>query len=141
MTARSCLLLALLSRAASASDSIPEVDRFNYILGTQTIGASYQFEDKPVLLETAEVIAGMGASVIKFSMGRDYAKDRRCRPGIASLADLAANEPAHRAVLDMPFSHFVLWMNTFKNNEWKDGLTPQEAGREYLEVYEFTSHI
>jgi hypothetical protein len=134
-------LLCLILRAGFGAGPETAVDRFNYVLGTQTIGASYQFEDKPVLLETAGVIAGMGSTVLKFSLGPDYKKDHRCKPGLVSLSDLAANEPAYRAVLDMPFAHFVLWTNTFKNNEWRDGLSPQEAEREYLEVYDFVGHL
>jgi hypothetical protein len=126
---------------ASAAGPETPVDRFNYVLGTQTIGASYQFEDKPVLLETAGVIQNMGATVLKFSLGPDYKKDRRCKPGMTSLTDLASHEPAYRAVLDMPFAHFVLWTNTFSHNPWQDGLSPQEADREYREVYEFATHL
>ncbi len=135
------LLMGLCLEPASRADLETAVERFNYVLGTQTIGASYQFTDKPVVLETAEVIAGMGATVIKLSLGPDYKKDPRCRPGIGTLRDLAANEPAYRTVLDMPFAHFVLWTNTFKRNEWQDGLSAEEADREYREVYEFVGHL
>lgn len=126
---------------ARAVEPIPPVDRFNYILGTQTIGASYHFTDKPVLLETAEVIAGMGASAIKFSLGSDYKKDPKCKPGFTSLKELVANEPTYKAVLDMPFSNILLWMNTFKHSNWKDGLSAEEGENEYMEVYDFVCHL
>ena len=47
------------------------VDRFNYVVGTQTIGASYQFTEQPRLIETAQAIREMGSSVIKFTMDRN----------------------------------------------------------------------
>jgi hypothetical protein len=43
-------------------------DRFNYVVGTQTIGAGYQFTQEPRLIETAEAIRDMGPSVIKFKL-------------------------------------------------------------------------
>jgi hypothetical protein len=51
--------------------SISAVDRYNYIVGTQTFDPSYQFTDKPRLIETAQAIRDMGSSVIKLRLGHD----------------------------------------------------------------------
>jgi hypothetical protein len=84
------------------------VDRFNYAVGTQTIGAAYQFSEKPRLLETALVIQEMGASVIKFSL--DWARDRGPRPeNLKTLRDVAAEDPVVKAIFAMPFAHYILW--------------------------------
>jgi len=48
------------------------VDRFNYVLGTQTIGATYQFTQASVLGETAGAILDLGSNLAKFTMGRGY---------------------------------------------------------------------
>jgi hypothetical protein len=34
-------------------------------------------------------------------------------PGFQTLADIAAKEPTHRAVLGMPFTHFFIWAYAF----------------------------
>jgi len=47
-------------------------ETFNYILGTQTIGATYQFTQESVLVETAQAILDMGSNLLKFTMGRGY---------------------------------------------------------------------
>jgi hypothetical protein len=48
------------------------VDAFNYVIGTQTIGATYQFTQESVLVETARAILDMGSNILKMTMGRDY---------------------------------------------------------------------
>jgi len=48
------------------------VEAFNYILGTQSIGATYQFTDQPLMVETAQAILDLGSNVLKITMGRDY---------------------------------------------------------------------
>jgi hypothetical protein len=45
---------------------------FNYILGTQSIGATYQFTDQTLMVETAQAILDLGSNVLKITMGRDY---------------------------------------------------------------------
>jgi hypothetical protein len=49
-----------------------ELDRFNYVVGTQTIGATYQFTSESVLVETARAILDMGSNLLKLTMGRGY---------------------------------------------------------------------
>jgi hypothetical protein len=134
-------MFAALGAGSLAKEPQPSMQRFNYILGTQTIGPAYQFTDKHVLVETAEVIAGMGANVIKFELSKGYPKKAGVRSDIHSLKELARDEPAHRAVLDMPFANIILWMNTFQDNDWKRGLTAEAAEREYMEVYDFVCHL
>ena len=60
--------------AAAKRGPIPlsGAEAYNYILGTQTIGATYQFTGEDVLVETAQAILDMGSNLLKFTMGRDY---------------------------------------------------------------------
>jgi hypothetical protein len=51
---------------------LSETGAFNYIVGTQTIGATYQFTEESVLVETAQAILDMGSNLLKFTMGRGY---------------------------------------------------------------------
>lgn len=122
-------------------------DRFNYVFGTQTFGAAYQFSTETRLVETAKCIHGLGSTVIKFGLGKTYAGPRGNVPsrhaGVDSLASLARDEPSHRRVLDMPFCNFVLWANTFNDgtHAWKDGFSTAEATSEYREMYDLVAHL
>ena len=62
------LTLLLLFAAGMAAAELPEVDRFNYILGTQAIGGKYQFSSQDPLIESAEAIFAVGASCMKFDL-------------------------------------------------------------------------
>jgi hypothetical protein len=52
--------------------SVSDAEAFNYILGTQSIGATYQFTDQTLMVETAQAILDLGSNVLKITMGRDY---------------------------------------------------------------------
>ena len=87
----------------------------NMLLGTQAIGGRYQFTQEEPLLESAKLIAELGSGIMKFSIskqasfGKTKVNVRGSNPGLQTLADIAAKEPTHRAVLDMPFTHFFIW--------------------------------
>lgn len=142
----SALLLSLWLGAVSqgrlhSAEPGKAVDRFNYVLGTQTIGAKYHFTDKTPLVETADVIEAMGATVIKFDLSRGSKKERESRPNIHSLMELARDEPSHRKVLDMPFAHMVLWMGTFSQSDWHKGFPQAAQEAVYREVYELVCYL
>ena len=58
--------------AKSGPGSVSGTEAFNYIVGTQTIGATYQFTEESVLVETAQAILDMGSNLLKITMGRGY---------------------------------------------------------------------
>ncbi len=124
-------------------------DRYNYIVGTQTIGSKYQFTDKTRLLETAEIIHGMGSNILKFNMGSVFSKDNYAGPNPGNykdLADMAANEPSIYAVLGMPFYYYIIWANPLQKTEWQwrktnDRLTDAEAEIEYRELYDLSCYL
>ncbi|MHB8863633.1 MAG: hypothetical protein ACYC6N_14620 [Pirellulaceae bacterium] len=53
-------------------EPLSDVDAFNYVLGTQSIGATYQFTEETLLVETARAVLGLGSNIFKFTMGRGY---------------------------------------------------------------------
>jgi hypothetical protein len=123
-----------------------EVERFNYILGTHTIGAHYQFTDKTRLLETAEVIRDMGSNMIKFRLSRDFAKRNyagRHPRKYRTLAELASKEPSIRAVFDMPFYYYFMWVTPMQSVRWNDteGYTEKDAEAEYREIYDLARYL
>jgi len=122
-----------------------QIDRFNYVVGTQTIGARYQFSDQSRLAETAGAILEMGSNTIKFSMSRSYAGAHgnvpRADPRVKTLCDLAAIESSHKRVLDMPFAYYLIWASPFEGGGWRGGLGKSAAQREYAEMHEFARHL
>jgi hypothetical protein len=120
---------------------------FNYVIGTQTFSPSYQFTKQTRLVETAEAIRELGATVIKFEMAKRYGRPNgnipEANPAIRTLTELARDEPSHRRVLDMPFSYYVLWAHTFSDahEHWRKGFPPAEQAAEYREMYEFVRHL
>jgi hypothetical protein len=61
------LFCPLLLAAGTMSD--PEVDGYNLRVGTQTFNGQYQFTTNTLLVETAEVIRGMGSDIVKLYLG------------------------------------------------------------------------
>jgi hypothetical protein len=145
-------VLFLWSIAAGAADQLDELTKFNFIVGTQTFNASYQFTDQTRLVETAEGIRKLGASVIKFGLMPNYEAMNGAKgggnavkknPAIHSLMELTRDEPSHRHVLDMPFANYVIWMHTFSTgvDDWRNGLSAEARQREYHEVYELVAYL
>jgi hypothetical protein len=67
-----CSGTARRSNAGKGAVPLSASGSFNYILGAQTIGATYQFTQESVLVETAQAILEMGSNLLKFAMGRGY---------------------------------------------------------------------
>ena len=137
------LLLSGLVAIAPANES---VDRYNYILGTHTIGAHYQFTDKTRLVETAEVIQGMGSNILKFRFGPSFSKRNYAGPNPGQydrLVDLAAHEPSFRAVFEMPFYYYFMWVAPMQPAKWgdADGFTRKDALITYREIYDFVTYL
>jgi len=129
-----------------------ELDSFNYVIGTETFGPTYQFTKEEPLLETARAIRELGSNVIKFGlhagfgglnkengkMGNVHEPD----PKIHSLTELARDEPTYHQVLDMPFTNFILWAHTFSNDaNWRDGFRQAKEKTEYREMYDLTRYL
>lgn len=121
-----------LSRAESAEVDPPP----NFILGTQAIGGKYQFTDEHALVETAQVVLGMGASNFKFAL-----RVPKGHPEIHSVADLVRKDPTHARVLEMPFRDFLMWVDAREEGAWVKGLDPLQSVREYRQMYELAVHL
>lgn len=136
--------LATDSKIKSAFARDPDADVFNYGLGTQTFKPLYQFTDRNKLVETAQAIKEMGSTTIKFFLGKGFDQQYSVSlsPSITNLVALAQNEPSCRAVLDMPFQHYILWAYCFTSpGWWADGFSAAERRAEYTEVYDLTCYL
>lgn len=120
------------------------IDTVNYVLGTQTIGVQYQFTEKTSLVETAERIQAMGSNLLKFSLSKNYKGEHYKLPprdDIRSLADLASKEPSVKAVLDMPFAYYHIWVYPFAPGRWQDGLSEKERDDTYEEMHALAKYL
>src|ERR1051325_3485409 len=135
----------------ASSDLTNELERFNYVIGSQTFGARYQFTKETRLVETAAAIRALGCTVIKFGLGAPYAgydghgfgNIPEENTAIHSLVQLARDEPSHRNVFDMPFANFIFWMHTFCNDGkgWHNGFSKDAQEAEYREVYDLVAYL
>jgi hypothetical protein len=127
---------------ARAADSLARTDRglspedrFNYAVGTQTIGASYQFTDKPRLIETAEAIREMGPNAIKFRLA-SAKRDGSETEGFADLHEVAEKDATIKQIFEMPFANYILWaypVNRKRANQ-------DESGRN-AELYDLSCYL
>jgi hypothetical protein len=134
-----------------ASTSGPDVENYNYIIGTQTFSPQYQFTDKSKLVETAEATQEMGSNILKFIMANNYDKQYglKKQPHIKTLVDLASQEPSYKTVLEMPFSYYIIWTYCLNwddggdanNMWWRDGLSENERESLYQKIYTFTKYL
>ena len=137
------LLLFALCPLLSAFPAEPH----SMLLGTQAIGGRYQFTAEEPLLESAKLIAELGSGIMKFSIskqasfGQTKANVRGSNPGLKTLAEIAAKEPTHRAVLDMPFTHVFIWAYPFTTHGSAGTFKPAERDLEYREMFDLTTHL
>ena len=71
-TIGAALLVAWPAAGDPAPPDDPEVTRYNYVIGTQTIGVRYGFTEDTRLVETAKAILAMGSNVLKIHMADGY---------------------------------------------------------------------
>ncbi len=144
--------LSMLAAASEPSLDAPpagtrRIDTVNYRLGTQTFGIKYKFTDKTGLVETAERIHEMGSNILKFSMSKKVMGEAPFglpkNDSIKSLTQMADKEPSVRAVLDMPFAYYLIWVYPFAHNDiaWADGLSQKERDEEYKEIHDLAVHL
>ena len=121
-----------LAAANSAAQPSSPVDRYNFVLGTQTFGAAYHFTAEPAVLETARAIAALGSNTIKFTLAPSTA-------GNQTLVEIARSDPTVKAVIDMPFVNVLMWVYPAAAHERL--FEPETLGIEYRETYELTRYL
>lgn len=134
-----------------------DIHDFNYVIGTQTVGAKYKFTDETNLVETAKAIREMGSNLLKISMSPRYFWENYDIPRnqeIKSLKDLA-QESSMVQVLDMDFKYYQIWAYEFsqytqepegkKRDEYQikfiDGLNDEYAEKSYREIYDLACFL
>jgi len=122
----------------------PEVEGYNYVLGTQTIGAKYRFTKDDVLVETANAILEMGSNILKISVEENYWRQYEGierDPAIKYPVMLVRDQPSFRKALHMPFRYILLWVYPFDAGWWADGLSEEERAETYRQIYDLSAYL
>jgi len=130
--------------ARCASDPDAAARSYNYILGTQAIGGSYQHGKGNRLLEQAQQIRGMGSNLLKLSLGRGaapkYGSVEAARKARTTLEYIQAS-PELQQALDLDFTSYQAWVHSFTGANWRDGVSMAEARLYYDEMYALTAWL
>lgn len=122
------------------------VERFNYVIGTNNSTILYGFTDQTRLVETARAFLEMGSNLFKFDFTPQIFDKYQLPPrdDVHSLRDLAQNEPSVRAVFEMPFAFYLLWVKSFPegtNAMWNNGLSRENEQSLYRQFYDLTCYL
>jgi hypothetical protein len=114
------------------------IDRYNYVIGTQTIGPSYKFTEASSLVESAKRIREMGSNVLKICLkGKAY----NIPTDAASPTELVQKDSSFKQVLDMDFAYYQLWVYKADSLSWRDGFTAEEKAAEYKVMFDLASYL
>ncbi len=136
-------LLALLAACLVAAGQAPTplADR----IGFTHVDPKYHFGGRPVLVEGAERILGLGSRVIKLwltpNAPEKYAANDAW-PKCDSLVALA-QAPSFKAVFAMPFTAYVLetYPHGRPDHYWRNGVSPEQKAREVADFEALASHF
>ena len=150
-----CLLIS--PQAKNKKDFTKEINDFNCVIGTQTVGAKYKFTTETNLVETAKAIHDMGSNVLKMSMSPRYWWENYDIPRDTTITCLKelAQEKSMKTVLAMDFKYYYIWTYEFSQytpepaggkkdeNQIKfiDGLNDDYAAKSYKEVYDLACYL
>jgi len=113
---------------------LEELERYNWVLGTQTFAPNYKHTEETELVETAGRIRQMGSNLLKIALDAGKFSDTK-EFKAASPTDLLKREPSFGQVLQMDFTYYLFWVYT-PGVHWQDGMSAEEKEREYACIKE-----
>ncbi|CAH0537764.1 cellulose binding domain-containing protein [Vibrio marisflavi] len=118
-------------------------DNFNYVIGTQTIYPNYGFTNDGRLVETAKEIRRLGSNLLKFSLSPYSYPDlvSNYQSYAYQFVKLARDVPDFKAVLDMDFAYYMIWLED--SGHWMDnnGMNQQELDLQYSKIYSLAEYL
>jgi len=129
------LLMFLTSFLVAQTD--PDVENYNYVLGTQTIGPKYKFTNDDALVETAKAIYNMGSKALKISL--NVSSYTGVSGSYSNLTSLIRDNSSFRYVTDMPFRDYFFWARSHAN--WADGYSESERNEDSVQIYNLTKYL
>jgi hypothetical protein len=130
------LILLLMTSFASFAQYDADVENYNYILGTQTIGPSYKFTTDDKLVETAKAIQAMGSNNLKISLNTS---SYGLSGNYSTLASLVKDNASFKQVIDMPFKNYFFWARSHAN--WGDGYSETERNDDSTQIYALSKYL
>jgi hypothetical protein len=130
------LLFALLTTITCYAQYEADVENYNYVLGTQTIGPSYKFTTDDKLVETAKAIQAMGSNNLKISLSTS---SYGLSGNYSTLASLVKDNLSFKQVIDMPFKNYFFWARSHAN--WGDGYSETERNDDSTQIYALTKYL
>ena len=121
-----------------------KVSEYNYVLGTQTLAAPYQFSKNNSLIEQVNQVKNLGSNIVKLSLGRSTANKygfKKTANKAKSILELIETTPAYQKVFDMKFKYYQAWVHSMTDGKWRDGITEKEAVAYYREMYELSAYL
>ncbi len=98
-----------------------ELADYNFVVGTQMIGAKYKFTKDSYLVEQARQIRSMGSNILKITLGKNYANsypDLKERLSIKTTVDIIKIQKDYQKVLDMDFKYVFMWVHILTGIKW-----------------------
>jgi hypothetical protein len=126
-------LVSLIITAQTDTD----VENYNYVLGTQTIGPKYKFTPEDALLETAKAIYDMGSTSLKISLS--VSSYTGVSGSYSTLSSLVRDNASFRQAIDMPFRDYFFWARSHAN--WADGYSEVERTEDSIQIYDLTKYL
>lgn len=114
-----------------------DVENYNYVLGTQTIGPKYKFTQEDALLETAKAIYSMGSRSLKISLA--VSSYSGLSGTYSTLTSLVRDNISFRQAIDMPFKNYFFWARSHAN--WADGYSETERTEDSIQIYDLTKYL
>jgi hypothetical protein len=141
-----CALQALLLSAAAIGASTPAQEA----LGVYHWGSSYAVSGRPPLLDGAQQVLDLGASVISVAMTPKYNESDYPGEGFGSVSSLAelAQTSDFQQLFRMPFKTYILMALSFSTwNDWANARHPRGtftssmAAQETTEIHDLARHL
>lgn len=130
-------LLFCFASLFSLAQTDADVENYNYVLGTQTIGPKYKFTTDDALLETAKAIYDMGLRSLKISLS--VSSYTGVSGSYSTLTSLVRDNNSFRKTIDMPFRDYFFWARSHAN--WADGYSESERIADSTELYQLTKYL
>ena len=130
------IILSLISLITIAQTDV-DVENYNYVLGTQTIGPKYKFTTDDALLETAKAIYDMGSRSLKISLS--VSSYLGVSGNYSTLTSLVRDNTSFRQAIDMTFRNYFFWARSHAN--WADGYSEAERTEDSIQIYDLTKYL
>jgi hypothetical protein len=120
-------------------NDLPEIEHYNYVVGTQTFDPAYHFTNESKLVETARAILEMGSNTIKFKLKTDKLANGTSAWNPKNLMEIAHLDPSFKTVFNLPFANYIIWVYAISSEHM---LFHQESlNGEYQEIYNLTRYL